>query len=191
MPIEKVPEPWMSFLAEIDFRLVESIEFHCLGGFVLTTIYGLPRATADVDVVALASGGANARLIALAGKGSELHRKYGVYLDLVGIAPLPEDYESRLTEIFPGVLRKIRLLALDPYDIALSKLERNIQRDRDDVRYLARTLPMDLSLLQRRYDEELKPILGNPDRESLTLRLWIEAIEEERTNCMPPDQSHN
>ena len=50
---------------------------------------------------------------------------------------------------------------------------------------------MDLSLLQRRYDEELKPILGNPDRESLTLRLWIEAIEEERTNCMPPDQSHN
>ena len=102
MPIEKVPEPWMSFLAEIDFRLVESIEFHCLGGFVLTTIYGLPRATADVDVVALASGSENGRLIALAGKGSELHRKYGVYLDLVGIAPLPEDYESRLTEIFPA-----------------------------------------------------------------------------------------
>ena len=50
---------------------------------------------------------------------------------------------------------------------------------------------MDLSLLQRRYDEELKPILGNPDRESLTLRLWVDAIEEERTTSVPRDQNHN
>ena len=59
------------------------------------------------------------------GRGSDLHRKYGVYLDIVGVAPLPEDYESRLTEIFPDAFERIRLLALDPYDIALSKLERN------------------------------------------------------------------
>ena len=72
------------------------------------------------------------------------------------------DYESRLTEMFPGSFKKIRLLALDAYDIALSKLERNVQRDRDDVKYLARTLPMDLKLLAHRYEEELKPILGNP-----------------------------
>ena len=71
-------------------------------------------------------------------------------------------------------------MALDPYDIALSKLERNTQRDRDDVKYLARTLPMDLTVLARRFEEELKPILGNPERERLTLQLWIEAIEEER-----------
>ena len=112
-----------------------------------------------------------------------------MYLDLVGVAPLPEDYESRLTEIFPGAFKKIRLLALDPYDIALTKLERNTQRDRDDVKYLARTLPMDLAVLAKRYDEELKPILGNPDRESLTLRLWLEAIEEERKSSN--DVAHN
>jgi len=41
---------------------------------------------------------------------------------------------------------------------------------------------MDLRLLAQRYEEELKPILGNPERESLTLRLWIEAIEEERAS---------
>jgi len=39
-----------------------------------------------------------------------------------------------------------------------------------------------LRLLAQRYEEELKPILGNPERESLTLRLWIEAIEEERAS---------
>jgi hypothetical protein len=78
-------------------------------------------------------------------------------LDLVAVAPLPEDYESRLREIFPGAFKKVRLLALDPYDIALSKLERNTRRDRDDVKYIARTLPMDLTVLMQRYEEELKP----------------------------------
>jgi hypothetical protein len=179
MPTE-ISEPWKSFFADIDSRLEDAVYLHCLGGFVLTTVYDLPRTTADVDVVASASVSSSAHLLGLAGKGSELHKRYGVYLDLVGVAPLPEDYESRLSEIFPGAFKNVRLLALDPYDIALSKLERNTQRDRDDVKHLARTLPMDLTVLMQRYEEELKPILGNPERESLTLRLWVEAIEEER-----------
>ena len=112
--------------------------------------------------------------------GSKLHRKYKVYLDFVGVARLPENYEERLTEIFPGNFRRLRLLALDPYDIALSKIERNIQRDRDDVKYLANVVPLDLDILKDRYEQELRPILGNPRREDLTLKLWIEAIEEER-----------
>jgi hypothetical protein len=37
-----------------------------------------------------------ATLAALAGKGSPLHQKYGVYVDLVTIASVPEDYESVL-----------------------------------------------------------------------------------------------
>ena len=75
---------------------------------------------------------------------------------------------------------KIGLLALDPYDLALTKLERNIERDRSDVRYLARSVPFDLAVLKERYLTELRPYLGNPKREDLTLKLWIEAIEEER-----------
>lgn len=85
-----------------------------------------------------------------------------------------------MTEIFPDEFENIRLLALDPYDIALAKIERNIQRDRDDVKYLARTAPFDLKVLKERYEKELRVYLGNPEREDLTLKLWIEAIEEER-----------
>jgi len=69
---------------------------------------------------------------------------------------------------------------LDPYDLALSKLERNIQRDRDDVRHLASFVPLDLEILKERYGRELRWQLGNPEREDLTLKLWIEMIEEER-----------
>lgn len=94
---------------------------------------------------------------------------------------MPEDYQERLTEMFPQAFRHLRLFALDPYDLALSKLERNIQRDRDDVRFLARTIPFNLEILQERYRRELRWQLGNPTREDLTLKLWIEAIEEEGT----------
>ena len=82
--------------------------------------------------------------------------------------------------MFAKTFNHLRLFALDPYDLALSKIERNTQRDRDDVKHLARTLPLDLSVLKERYEEELRPDLGNPRREDLTLNLWIEAIEEER-----------
>lgn len=44
--------------------------------------------------------------------------------------------------------------------------------------HLARTVPFDLDILRDRYQTELRVYLGNPDREDLTLRLWIEMIEE-------------
>jgi hypothetical protein len=180
MPSKSIPEPWRSFLSDIDATLTENVELHCVGGVVLTVLYDAPRSTADVDVIAITPRTEIEPLMRLAEQGSELHRKHNVYLQLVGVATVPDSYEERLTEIFPGTFNNLRLLALDPYDIALSKIERNSQRDRDDVRHLARTIPFDITKLKERYQNELRPNLGNPDREDLTLRLWMEAIEEER-----------
>ena len=116
----------------------------------------------------------------LGSRGGPLYTKHKVYLDCVAVACVPEDYEERLTEMYPQAFRRLRLFALDPYDLALSKLERNIQRDRDDVRFLARTIPFNLEILQERYRKELRWQLGNPAREDLTLKLWIEIIQEDR-----------
>jgi hypothetical protein len=71
-------------------------------------------------------------------------------------------------------------MALDPYDLALSKLERNSQKDRDDVRFLARSVPLHPEVLEERYTSELRWQLGQPEREDLTLRLWIEMILEDK-----------
>ncbi len=177
---KKIPEPWLSFFREIDPQISEKIELECLGGFVITQIYGLARTTADVDVISVNPKSQSNFLFEIAGEGSILHRKYKVYLDWVGIAQLPENYDERLTEIFADTFKHIRFFALDPYDIALAKIERNIQRDRDDVKNLAMVVPFDLEILKLRYKTELRPILGNPNRDDLTLKLWIEAIEEER-----------
>ena len=94
------------------------------------------------------------------------------------VVTLPEDYDQRLTEMFPGAIPNLRLLAPDPYDLARAKLERNWQRDRDDVKHLARVVPFDLALLQERYERELRPYLALPEREDLTLRLWREMLAE-------------
>lgn len=143
-------------------------------------VYGFSRPTADLDVLEIAPSDAATRLLAHGMQGGPLHRKYKIYLDRVGVAHVPESYDDRLTEIFSGTFENLRLFALDPYDLALSKLERNLQRDRDDVRHLAKIVPLELDVLKNRYHQELRWQLGNPEREDLTLRLWTEAIQEER-----------
>jgi Nucleotidyltransferase of unknown function (DUF6036) len=179
-PSKDIPEPWLSFLRELDSSVDEHIRLDCMGGFVVSMVYGFSRPTGDLDVLEIAPREAGWPMLELGMQGGPLHKKYKIYLDHVGVAHVPEDYEERLSEISPKAFKHLRLFALDPYDLALSKLERNVQRDRDDVMHLARTVPFDLEVLKDRYQKELRWQLGNPDREDLTLRLWIEAIQEER-----------
>src|SRR5205807_9453968 len=58
MPSEPVPDvnlpaPWAAFLDELDSRVPEPVALHCIGGFVLTVWYGVPRVTSDLDCVAV------------------------------------------------------------------------------------------------------------------------------------------
>ena len=150
-PHKAISEPWRSFLSELDRIATSTVRLDCIGGFVVTMLYGLSRPTADVDVIEIAPRAAADVFSAVAMLGGPLFKKYGVYLDRVTVAQPPYEYESPLQEMFPGAFQNLRLMALDPYDLALTKLERNIERDRSDVRYLARTVPFDLKLLRDRY----------------------------------------
>ena len=179
MPPELL-EPWRSFLEELDAPLTQTVDFHCLGGFVVAARYGFPRPTADLDVLFVFPSETLAGLVARGGRDSALHNKHGVYLDVVTVGTYPDEYAQRITEMFPGACDHVRLFALDPYDLALAKLERNLQRDRDDVAFLADTVPFDLTLLRQRYHDEMRPYLGRPEREDVTLDLWIDMIEEQR-----------
>jgi len=89
-------DPWRSFFTDIDTALNQEVTFHCLGGFVAKFLYDLPRETSDVDVLPIASNQEIDSVIRTAVAGSSLHKKYGVYLQVVGVVTVPEDYESRL-----------------------------------------------------------------------------------------------
>ncbi len=183
MPLDQIPEPWKSFLFEVDAQLEDRVTLICLGGFVLTMLYDLARPTSDIDVIEITRNSKWKLLAELAGKNSQLHKKYGVYLDPVAVAQYPEDFESRLGEMFPGAFHQLLLFALDPYDLVLSKLDRNSQKDRDDVKYLAQFLRLDLQLLKLRFEQEFEPnFVGNTGTVSRTLQLWIEMIEEVRSS---------
>jgi hypothetical protein len=132
----------------------------CLGGFVVTECYGNPRTTRDFDVLDVAPRRMSAQLIAIAGQGSELARRHHLYID---------------------AFERLHLRVMDPYDVALSKLSRNLDRDHDDVMHLARTVPFDLDLLERRYKEELRPdLFGNVAEKDDWFHSWLEDIRDER-----------
>ena len=168
--------PWRDFLTELDSLVTEPVSLHCLGGFVVRFFYGLAsRITGDIDYYTAVPNISN--LQDLAGPTSRLAHKHKVYLQRVTVTELPEDYESRLTEMFPKQFRKLRLYAPDPYDLMLSKLERNSAKDREDAVYLFVELKLDSTVLEKRYRNELRPNLGNPAREDLTLKLWLEMFQ--------------
>jgi hypothetical protein len=166
-------------LVALDLELTQDTELHCTGGFVLAEHYGLVRTTGDIDV--LESAGTDKATIArLAGRGSPLHKRHRVHIDIVTVADVPDDYDTRLETMDVEGLTRLRLKVFERHDLVLAKLCRNIDRDREDVVALVRGPGLDVEVLSQRYRDELRPKLGQPDREDLTLRLWIEMIEELR-----------
>ena len=128
----------------------------------------MARSTIDVDVVDV-RGADIADIARRAGRGSPLHRRHRAYMDVVTIAEIPDDYESRLIDMKVGGLTHLRLLAFERHDLVLAKLARNTDRDREDVVALALGPGLNTDVLRSRYRDELRPTLGRPDREDLTL----------------------
>jgi hypothetical protein len=170
-----LPARWDPFLRDVNGLLSTPVELHCLGGFVLAALYGLPRPTGDIDYIAVMPSKTVTELDRIAGQGSALNKTYGLYFQYVTIADVPEDYADRLTELFPCHFARLRLLALDVHDLVLAKLVRNSPVDLEDAKFLANAGILDETVLKQRYEKELRPNLANERRHDLTLRLWIEA----------------
>lgn len=172
---KELAEPWRSFLADVDGLLNQNVELHCCGGFVVTQVYGVARTTSDVDYLAVVPSLRDA-LAEIAGKGSAFHRKHKLFLDAVTVVTPPENYADRLQAMFPDAWTRLRLFALDAHDLALSKLERNFERDRDDVQRLAQAGYLKAEILEERYYKELRPnLLAHEARHDLTLKIWLES----------------
>jgi hypothetical protein len=170
---DRIPEPWLSFVRDVDRALKEAVEVHCLGGFVLTVLCGLPRPTGDLDFIEARPRPAGQELLRVAGDGSALAERHALRFRMVTIAEYPEGYESRLIDVTPAGCHRLSLTAFDVHDVVLAKLSRNSPRDRSDVEYLAARGFLDRRSLEKRFEAELRPYLLNEQRESLTFDLWL------------------
>ncbi len=176
MPPDRPSEPWFSFLDDLDALIPEPVDLHCLGGFIVSQHYGLNRETVDLDVITGIPVNVRECVLHAAGKGSELQRKHGVYIDQVWVAAYPDSYADRLVRAFP-IWEKVRLWALEPHDLALTKLERTNARDIRDVVYLAKSGLINKETLLHRWHTELEPYLTGPTPtwHQTTLNMWIDA----------------
>jgi len=172
---DSLPSPWKEFLSELASMLPAPLDLNCIGGFVISYLYGLPRPTGDIDYYSTVP--ANLNLIEMAGEGSALAKKYKIQLHHVAVTNLPEDYATRLTEMFPRMFKNLRLFSPDPYDFILSKLERNSAKDRDDANYIFKTKKLRSQILRERYERELRPYLSKEKWHDDTLELWIEIFD--------------
>jgi hypothetical protein len=100
--LRDIPEPWRSFLAELDEKATAETRLDCMGGFVVSMEYGFSRETADLDVLVIAPREQVAPHLDLGKQCGPLHKKYTVYPDYVGVAKVPDGYEERLRQMFPG-----------------------------------------------------------------------------------------
>lgn len=180
---DKPPEPWRSFLQELDERLTQAIELHCIGGFVVSLHYGIGRQTSDIDFLAVVPRNHADDIESIGGQKSDLHRKYRLYIQRVTITTPTANYVGRLERMFPSAgWKHLSLFAMEAHDLALSKLERNAERDRDDVLRLARAELLDAETLKARYEEELRPyLIGNVEWHDKTAQLWLDM-------CWPTDK---
>lgn len=171
-PLE-LPRPWSGFLKGVDAVLSAPVNLICIGGFVLTALYGLPRPTGDIDYIEVRPQRAANEVNQVGGPTSELAKKYRVSLHNVGVADWPDQYEARLEELKLN-LRKLKLSVLEPYDLLLSKVPRNSPKDREDAKYLIRKLNLEFAVFNDRWEKEMAPWIGNRDRHQLTVELWKE-----------------
>lgn len=83
--------------------------------------------------------------------------------------------------MYPGAFQHLRLMVMDPYDVALTKLKRDSDKDFQDVLQLAEKIPFDLELFEQRYNEELRDYTtGKAEDNDITFNRWREAILENR-----------
>jgi hypothetical protein len=72
-PNKSIPEPWLSFLRELDAAVREEVRLECMGGFVVTMVHGFSRPTGDLDVLEIAPRDAGRLMLKLGMKGGPLH----------------------------------------------------------------------------------------------------------------------
>ncbi len=130
------------FFREIDEKwrgpATDKIPLRVIGSAALMLQTDYARGTNDGDVLETASitGEIKKALLAVAGKGTKLHTRHGIYVDVVasGLPFLPHGpMWHALTEL-NGTLRVFEVEVLDVVDVVVSKLKRFHADDQSDVK---------------------------------------------------------
>lgn len=145
------------FLAELDRRWEPAgpnpIRLPVIGSAALMLQTAYVRGTKDGDILETRQINAQvkARLLELGGKGTQLHERFKIYLDVV-LEALPFLPQTPLFHPVPrlGRLKHFEVDVLDVVDVVVSKLKRfNVNDDMDAREMIARGLVSHARLIKR------------------------------------------
>ena len=180
MPIDsKASQDLFGFLKNIDAQAPRTRKtlLYVGGGAALLLAYEGQLATEDVDVIGVKEQLLK-KLYQLAGKGSDIHRETGYYLDVVPPGKFPQEWGWKgraKADGLPGVAH-IEIRVLELHDLILSKLKRFAGKDQEDIKWLCDRPEFDIETLRARY-RSARSAYDYDEREKLDFNFRF--VEEE------------
>ncbi len=146
------------FLRAVDFALKRSATVIVIGGGAAALKYRIDDPTTDIDTFN-AIGADLKRAIRAAREATGLAMPF----EQSGVADGPYDFEDRLLRAMPRLVR-LTVLVPERHDLALMKTVRGDQADFAKLQAIHDRKPFDLSVLLRRYEEEMGHVVIDPQR---------------------------
>ena len=171
------PEELRRFLGAMDRALEHPAEVVVIGGAAAALEYGVATGTRDIDTWTRVHED-----LAVAAERARRTTGLGVPLSRSGVADGPHDFESRLERALPR-LRRLKVMVPEKHDLVLMKVLRGDEHDLQAVEAIHRRSPLELSILVKRYREEMSATIIDPGRlrgQFLTMveRLFPDEVKE-------------
>jgi Nucleotidyltransferase of unknown function (DUF6036) len=175
------------FLRAVDRALKRPATIIIIGGGAAALKYRIDDPTTDIDTFN-ALGADLRRAIDAARKATGLAMPF----EQSGVADGPYEFEDRLLRAMPRLAR-LTVLVPERHDLALMKTIRGDQADFAKLQAIHNRRPFDLSVLVRRYEEEMGHVVIDPRRLrgnflALVESLFPESVTLVETALERPDQ---
>ncbi len=144
-----------------------------VGAASLILKFNLKRATSDIDILEPLS--ANRRLF---GGLGQLLSRMGFHIVSETLLNLHPDYMERL-ELFERK-GKIRILTLNPYDLAISKIDRGFAKDMKDIASSDLMSLIEMEKLESLYYEATQYWIGDERAYETNWKIFLEDYAEKR-----------
>lgn len=132
----------------IDAKLQKQIDLFVIGGVSAVLGYNVTKITDDVDI----DGKVDSELDTLFNQEAK-KLNLDLYLSSKGVFFPPEDYRSR-AHFTDYPKNKLRVWFLNQYDLAISKIDRGLDKDYDDIKRVHEKSPFDRNQLINLFNDE-------------------------------------
>ena len=161
-----------NLFSRIDLRLKNKLDVYIIGGISAILGYNVTKETGDVDVDGKIDPEFD-RIFA------EEAQKLGMdlYLSSKGVFYPPDGYRERCEfEDFPK--KKLRIWYLGQYDLAISKIDRGIEKDFEDIKRVHSNYPFEYERLISIFNDEyiMVSAIGNLREKKMNLIDLVEML---------------